>query len=832
MKRNLLWKALFVLFVLAWSLWEIYPPTSRNLIDEFERRAIRTDEQFHAIAERARALDQEHPHRTYGNLLMAIGDQDITPYFELPPDRDPHPTRAILNQLQRDAAGSIRLGLDLQGGTEFLVALDTNRLAQLEDKDRAVSQAAEVLRSRVDRMGVAEPVIQPAGDNLISIQLPGLSEDAKESAKAQIESAAFLEFRLVHENSEERIAQGLGAPGHEVLYQIPRKRRDEAPTPPVPYLVERKPSMGLTGAYVSRARVDLDPMSNLPQIILVFDSRGDTIFADLTRRNVGRQLAIVLDGEIYSAPVIRSAITGGRASIEGDFTLTEAYQLANVLENPLETPVSILQEFSVEPSLGRDSIASGLRACIIGGILVSGFMLGYYLFAGVVANMALMLNLIILLGVMASIGATLTLPGIAGILLTIGMAVDANVLIFERIREELRAGKSLKGGIAAGYDKAFSTIFDANVTTLIASIILIFFGTGPVQGFGVTLTIGIAVSMFTALVVTRLVFDFLLEKNWLKSLNMYQMIKPTQIDFLHWAKPAFAASWVLVFIGLGYAFYRGQDILGVDFKGGDRTTFSFVQKLETGEIRNALGPLNIGDPLVQYQRDGAGYELLQVTTAFNTSEQVQATLASTFPEAGLQVAAAYNVGPTVGQQILRTAIVALLLAMFGILIYVALRFEFSFAIAAIVAVLHDVFMTMGWFALTGREFSAPMVAAILTIIGFSINDTIVIFDRIREDLKLGARGTFKDVINQALNKTLSRTLITSGTLLLAALALYIFGGPIINDFAFTFLVGIIVGTYSTIYIASAFILWWHKGERPKETTPVVLESEAATTARA
>jgi SecD/SecF fusion protein len=845
MNRNLFWKFLFVVFVVAWSAWEIYPPTPRNLVDEFENRTVIRDTNFVAIVEQARKLQANNPDRAFRSLQEAIGTNDISKYFpSIDVKAEKNPTLAILHNLQKEAAGKIKLGLDLQGGSSFLVGmdtsqLDTNKMAISEEKQLVLSQAIEVLRRRVDKFGVAEPIIQPAGENNILIQLPGLSEAEKQSAKITIEKAAFLEFRMVHPESEQLIQQGLTAPGYEVLMLKSKKRPgQEAARPSVePHLVKKKPEYGLTGKFVSRAMVTSDPLTNEPEISLSFDSEGAELFGRITRENVGRFLAIVLDGELYSAPVINEAITGGNASISGGsggFTVAEAYELANVLENPLEAPVKIISESSVEPSLGRDSIQSGIRATVIGTVLVAAFILVYYLFAGLVANVAVVLNIFILMGVMCSFESTLTLPGIAGIVLTVGMAVDANVLIFERIREELAAGKSMRGALTAGYDKAFGTIFDSNLTTLISSVILIFMGSGPVKGFGVTLTIGLAVSMFTSLVVTRLVFDWLLARQWLKSMPMLQFVKETHLDFLQWSKIAFALSWTLVIIGVGYGIYRGKETLGVDFAGGDSITLSFAQKIELEKVRDAIGKLGVGEPQIQYQKDlVTGKELLQVTVesgkdgkVLGNSDKVLTGLQEQFPNAKFKEEGRNTVGATVSAQILRTAIIATLLSLFGILIYVAMRYEFSFAFGAVIAIVHDVFMTLGWFCLTGREFSAPMVAAILTIIGFSINDTIVIFDRIREDLKLGVRGSFKDVINTALNQTLSRTIITSGTVFLATMALYIFGGPVINDFAFTFLVGIITGSYSTIYIASAIVLWWHKGERPKASTQVAMDHAA------
>ena len=318
-------------------------------------------------------------------------------------------------------------------------------------------------------------------------------------------------------------------------------------------------------------------------------------------------MAIVLDGELYSAPVINEPIMGGSGRISGSFDQKEAFELANVLENPLRAPLHIDESREVNPTLGKDSIRSGIKACIYGTLAVSAFMLVYYLMAGMVANVALIANIIILLGVMCSVGTTLTLPGIAGIVLTVGMAVDANVLIYERIREETAKGKSLRGAIAAGYDRAFGTIFDSHVTTLISSIILISMGTGSIKGFGVALTIGVTASLFTALIVTRMIFDFLVDRGWLKSLPMFHVIRATKLDFMKLAKPAFAISWLLIAIGVGYGFHRGKSAFGVDFLGGDTCLFSFENRADEAQVRSALTKAGIKDPLIQYQKDLSGH---------------------------------------------------------------------------------------------------------------------------------------------------------------------------------------------------------------------------------
>lgn len=766
------------------------------------------------------------------------GTNDITPYFahRISVKGEKSPSAFVLNRLQREAAGKIKLGLDLQGGTSFLVGMDTSKISTNAEKSVVLANAVEVLRKRVDKLGVAEPLLQPAGEDRILIQLPGLSQSDMDAARKTVEKAAFLEFRMVHPESMELLAQGIVEPGYEVLRQESKGRDGSKQV--MAYLVKKGAERGLNGGYLTRAMVSRNPMTNEPEIQFEMNSDGAKLFAEITRQyapqgNKSHQLAIVLDGELYSAPRINSPIEGGRGVITGSFDLREAFELANVLENPLEAPVRIIEERTVEPSLGRDTIESGVRSAIYGTIAVAAFMLVYYLLAGVVANVALMLNIVILMGVLCSVGTTLTMPGIAGIVLTIGMAVDANVLIFERIREELAAGKSMRGAVNAGYNKAFSTIFDSNLTTLIASVILIYMGTGPVKGFGVTLTIGVCVSMFTALVVTRLIFDFLLAKNMLVSLNMLNLVKGAKIDFLRWAKPAFIASWLLIIVGIGYGIKRGNDVLGVEFAGGDNMTFAFTQKVDVDKLRTSVEKVGLGGAMIQYQKDPSnGKESLKVTVRMadekiDASAKVKQALTTDFKESGFTLQSVDKVGPTVGKEIQRTAIVSALLAMFGILVYVAFRYEFSFAVGAVIAIIHDILMTMGWFFLTGREMSAPMVAAILTIIGFSINDTIVIFDRIREDLKLGVRGTFRELINHALNQTLSRIIITSGTVFLATMSLYLFGGGVINDFAFTFLVGIITGTYSSIYIASAIVVWWHKGQRPASSVQVSVDSTVA-----
>jgi SecD/SecF fusion protein len=856
MNRNHLWRLIIILAILAWSLAEIYPPTARDLVQYFADTGVHRDATFTAIVEHARQDQKERPDpaRAYDDLLRAINTNDIVRYFPMyEATNEAHPTTFILNHLQHDASGRIKLGIDLAGGTSFLVEMDTNKLMRVETRTNdvgrvetitnapaaseisgALSQAIEVLRKRVDRFGVAEPVFQPEGANRIRIQLPGLSASVKSNTITTLQRPAFLEFRLMHPKGAEQLA--IGAPGYEVL-TMSKTLPNGAKAPAERFLVKKRPEM--TGG-VLHAGVSRSPMGQ-PEIVFELDSEAGATFGRVTKANVGQFLCIVLDGELQSVARINEEIPNGRVSISGDFSDQEAFNLANVLENPLKTPVHIMGQEDVDPTLGRDSIRSGMKASIYGVLAVAAFMVLYYLLAGAVADVALILNIIILVGVMCSIGTTFTLPGIAGLVLTVGMAVDANVLIFERIREESAKGKSLKGALQAGYDRAFGTIFDSHVTTLISSLILVWMGTGSVKGFGVSLTIGVAASLFTALVVTRLIFDWLINKNVITSLRMNHLIRVTNLDFMKLAIPAFVASWILIIAGNSYGiFVRGHDVLGVEFAGGETVRFAFDQgqRIKEEQIRATAQSASGGDVLVAYQHNiSTSTDTLLVTvrdfgdnkgSTVDPGEKVTSALSQAYPQAKFQKLSENRVGPTVGEEIRETAILSSLLAMFGILVYVAFRYEFSFAVGAVVAIIHDVLMTLGWYFLAGRELNATTVAAVLTIIGFSINDTIVIFDRIREDLRLGVRGTFREVMNQALNQTLSRTIITSGTVFLATLSLFIFGGGPINDFAFTFLVGILTGTYSSIYIASALVLWWHKGQRPKiGNAQVSVENAAA-----
>ena len=685
----------------------------------------------------------------------------------------------------------------------------------------------EVLRRRVDSIGVAEPDIRPVGDNKIMIQLPGLSEADKADAKRLVTEAAFLQFALVHKDSRTLVDNDITPPGYTKYALTTKDGAGNSFTSEV--LVELDNKYGLKGEYITSASPSRNPLTQEPMILFGFNSDGGAAMFQLSSENIGERMAIILDKKLISAPTLQSAISSN-GQITGDFTQEEAATIANALLNPLKAPLTIEEEMSVEPSLGADSVESGFRAALYGVIAVAVFMLIYYWFSGLVANFALVLNLTILMGVMCYLDAALTLPGIAGIVLTIGMAIDANVLIFERIREELKAGKGVQGAVETGYSKAFGTIIDANLTTLIVSVILMTMGTGPVKGFGVTLTVGICASMFTALVVTRLVFDVF--KNYGTGQGLRLMEQP-KFNFMSYAKYAFGISWFLVIVGIAYGVSLGEKAVGVDFRGGDQVTFEFTEKKKVDPLRDALDQAGIKGAKIQYQSGGDSKERLQVTVRDGDGDDAIGVLAKEFTtDEGFKKVSQLHTGESISGEILQGATKSLLIALFAILVYVTFRYEFSFALGAILAICHDVLMTLGLFFMWGGELNAPVMAAVLTIIGFSINDTIVIFDRIREDLKLNVKGSFTDIMNGAISKTLSRTIITSGTTLLAAGSLFLFGGSAIHSFAFVLLAGVVTGTFSSIFIAGSLVLWKNKGKKPSLADETVITQHSISTSEA
>ena len=690
----------------------------------------------------------------------------------------------------------VKLGLDLKGGMHLILKVDIDKVPE-DVRHDATDRAIEIIRNRIDQFGVSEPLIQKQGADRIVVQLPGVTD--RDRALQIIRQTAHLEFKLVSEDIDKLNAalEDDVPAGYELKYLNNK-----------PLLLEKKPS--LIGDSLVDARVEWGTMQINPYVSFVLNSKGARRFARVTKSNIGKKLAIVLDGKVKSAPVIESEIPAGRGQISGRFSEDEAADLALVLRTgALPAPIQVEEERTVGAALGEDSINKGIRSIIVGAGLVLLFMAGYYLWAGLIANFALCLNLVLILGVLSypRLGASLTLPGIAGIVLTLGMAVDANVLIFERIREELKLGKTLRLAISSGYQKAFFTILDANVTTLIAAFILFQFGTGPVKGFATTLSIGILASMFTALVVSRLIFDFLSLSKKFTRLPMFQFIRNPRFDFIGKRKIAYVVSLSLIIIGVTSLALRGKENLGIDFAGGTLQEFRFARPVSINQVREALKEIDLGNSPIQQYRDKRD---ILVRTYADAENEIIDKFKLKFSQNDFEILRIEKVGPAVGKDLTGRAIRALVFALIGICIYISFRFEFRFAIAAIIAVFHDVLISAGVLSLTGREFSLPVIAALLTVVGYSINDTIVVFDRIREDTRLMRKADYQEIINLSINQTLSRTLLTSLTTLLVVCALFFLGGAVINDFAFVLLVGIIVGTYSSIFVASPILVDWHK----------------------
>ncbi len=772
--------------------------------------------------------------------------------------------------------------------------LTDEQVAAAVAKDLVVSRdvALEAIRNRIDGLGISEPQIYPQMEDRIVVQMPGIDAKKRDDARKSIQSVAFLEFRLVHKDNDEWIrkladgdkaprgftAEGSGAEFHYVRDRaaLPDEEMDSAYWSEVrrfaqregaefmlqrdeegdlkrivwrPVYVER--AVMLSGKAVDEARIDFDQM-NRPVVDLKFTKQGARQFTEIIRRyrpngemnrgsDDGRRLAIILDGALRSAPEITDRFphdtTIRNCEISGrGMDVREVKQLVNVLKTgALLAPMRIVQESSVDSTLGKDSVRSGVTASIVGAVFVALFMLAYYLIPGLFANVALVLDVILMpLGMMIVAGVlavfsraggtpelpTLTLPGIAGIALTFGMAVDANVLIYERIREELKAGKHLAAAIEAGYNRAFITILDSNLTTLLAALIMFWQGAGPVRGYAVTLSAGILVSMYTAILCTRMLFNWLVGSGRLTTIKMLGWVKDTSIDFLGKRKIAAAFSLVVIVGSWGLFAVRYPANLGVDFIGGASLTFEYKQRQAEESIRDALAKAGVvGEPMIQYQAmrgsiGAAVRDRLVVQVGVNDGEKALDVMTKGLPEGGFSLLQKEEIGPQIGNELKSKGLVALLLSMVGMIIYIAWRFEFAFAMGAIVALVHDVLVAVGVFCLLGRQLSAPMIAVVLTIIGYSVNDTIVIFDRIREGSKLWRGKSFLDVCNQAINQTLGRTIITSGTVVISVLALLLFGGGAINDFALLLLIGLIAGTYSTIFIATPVMLLWHKGDKP------------------
>lgn len=852
----------------------------------------------------------------------------------------PIPSKWGANELEFLAQKKINLGLDLQGGSEIRVEFDlaneaaaelrNNRAKQIE----AIGKAFDTLMRRINIHGVKEPRMQIYGETQILIQLPGHDQTETTRVKDILKKAGKLEFKMASDDQDN--LQGTSPPGTYVVASEQEQNVHE------PQQIRVKKEAPLKGEDIEDANAVVDPQRGW-QVSLKFQPRGARVFADLTAQNVHKKFAIILDGKLVSAPVINEPIPSGNAVISGGSEPDMekwAKDLATVLKSgSLAAPLKIAGENYVGPTLGQDSIRRGFYAGGFAIIAVFLFMWMYYRTLGMIANVAMFANVMLLMGILALFGATLTLPGIAGIVLTLGMAVDANILINERIREEAAKGRTPIQAFDAGYDRAFMTIFDSNITTLFAGIILYYAGSGPIQGFAVTLSVGIATTMITALWFSKIITRYMVLSGSLTEYKMMQVFHNPKYDFSGKGKLCFTASVICIFLGFGFFLYRGKENLSIDFRGGTLMQLRFNGETDIDAVRTGIsgikgegGRPKYGDAEVQRVFELAGAKetasgsIFGIRVGSSDSDELKKDLSAAFAgkvppspfeelgdiENSPRYAGAYHlnvglrepmaqdefqkklkaalsgiseadlppmvlkptdqgsatfhratfeiavkaggstmsevenalkgakdlniapdpfpfvssIGASVASEMKSNAAKALIASWIAMIIYLAFRFEFSYGVAAVIALIHDVMFTLGFVALVNwllpktlgidLDMGLSAVAAYLTIVGYSVNDTIVVFDRIRENLKEMKREPFSVVMDVSVNQTLSRTILTSLTVFLTVVVLFALtarSGGGIASFAFPMIVGVVVGTYSSVFIASPVVMWW-RGNRP------------------
>ncbi|MBR2352339.1 MAG: protein translocase subunit SecDF [Alistipes sp.] len=713
--------------------------------------------------------------------------------------------------------------------------VDDNQIVLAEEKKEEADAAAPALAAEVEQKEESPITVRYTRERnpLLALLNPDFAGGAVLGAATAADTVAINKYMALPEvrdcfPSDVRFTWGIKgdpmADGQFFLYTIKVERMDgKAP---------------LDGSVISDARASYSQNGADAEVSMSMNSNGITEWAQLTADNIGKCIAIVLDGYVYSAPVVRQKIEGGNSSISGNFTIQEAQDLANVLKSgKVPAPARIIQDTVVGPSLGQESINNGMISFLLAFLLVLLYMGIFYKTAGWMSDIALVTNVFLLMGFLVSFGAVLTLPGIAGIVLTMGMAVDANVIIYERIKEELRAGKGLQAAIKDGFSNAYSAIIDGNLTTIITGIVLFVFGTGPVQGFATTLVIGIITSLFSSIFVTRLLIEWIVAKwgkisfsrtwsaNWLTNFKF---------DFIGKRKYSYIISSVVILAGVLSLVFHGLN-RGVEFTGGRTFVVRFDGNVEAEAVRKALdGAFVDGDAAsvsLEVKQYGSDNQMRIVTqykyddTSETTTEEVEHILYTALKPLysyditfdGFRntqsdangIVSADKIGPAIAKDMTMGAIWSVLFALIAIALYITLRFKrWQWAMGATLALAHDVFIVIGLFSLLysimpfNLEVNQAFIAAILTIIGYSINDTVVVFDRVREYLVLYPKRPLKENLNNALCSTLARTLNTSGTTLVTLLAIFIFGGETIRGFVFALLIGVIVGTYSSLYIAT------------------------------
>ncbi|WP_165644810.1 protein translocase subunit SecD [Oharaeibacter diazotrophicus] len=706
------------------------------------------------------------------------------------------------------------------GGEGATVTIALTEAGLSDRTSAAVEQSLGIIRQRVDQVGVAEPTIQRVGADRILVQLPGVQDPAR--IRDLIGSTAKMSFHMLSGAAVE----GAPPPGVTLL------RDDEGRSYPVEDRVE------LAGDRLTDARVGFDPTTNEPLVSFRFDTVGAARFAEITRANVGRPFAIVLDDKVLSAPVIREPITGGSGQISGNFTVESANDLAALLRaGALPAKLTVIEERTVGADLGADAIRMGVATGLAGFVLVVGFMVLLYGPWGLLANLALGLNVVLTFAGLSLLGATLTLPGIAGIVLGIGLAVDANVLINERIREETRRGRGAVAALDAGFRRAYSTIVDGNVTALIASALLFWFGSGPVRGFAVTMGIGILISMFTAVSIVRVAMLAIVRRTGMKRLAIEPLLPVTLVPEgtrFRFMRARFLGLGVSAFLSLASVvlFFSPGLNYGVDVRGGIQMEVVTEGPADLSAFRSGLDGLGLGEValqefgdsrhlLVRVERQPGGEEA-QTAAVERLTAEVRAI------DASATVERTEVVGPKVSDELATAGILSVVFASLAMLVYIWVRFEWPFAVGAIATLVLDVTKTVGFFAITGLDFNLTAIAALLTLVGYSVNDKVVVYDRMRENMRLYKAMPLRDVIDLSINETLARSLYTSVTAFLSLLPMAIWGGSAVESFAVPMIFGIVVAASSSVFIAAPILLFlgdWRRRRAstrtPAETAPAV-----------
>lgn len=864
MKSSIIWKLIVSALVVGWAALNLFPINNQDF-GEFIGKQVSS--QPEAFDEFFAAAGQRMEQGESSSLVLALQaeaqerqldlQRNFFPHVDMVPQGDLDKKNAILvNHLYKQSRGRLQKGLDLEGGASFILQVaDTGeRQLQADQLDKAI----EIISSRVNALGVAEPIIRAVPPNRIEVQMPGISLQENPEAADSLVRAARLDFRVTHRHltPDESVRKGdlrslpidPSRPNETTLYEametVSYRHGHEVRER---YWVKVIPEAH--GNIVREAYPTYAPNGQLVVGLTLTTSgedgqpSGRDLFANLTTdiynqdRATGTKqlLAIVLDGQLESAPGINEPITQGQATISGSYTESEVRELVSALNNPLQFSLQVEQKSEIGPSLAADARSDSVNAALYGAGLVIVTMLVYYFSSGIVAVISVAFSMVLVIGVMASLGATLTLPGVAALVLTVATAVDGNILVFERMREELREGKDVTNSLRAGYDKALSTIVDANLTTLITAVVLIYFGHGPIKGFGVTLCIGIGASMFGVLVFSRALLELAVLLKLGGRLVPPRFEKGFNFRFMRYTKAAFIISWGTVIIGMLAVLLSWKNIAGVDFRGGAELTLTYDpvarEEISIAEIDRLARTENLGEVTAVFQTTLGGAQFLKVQTddIDGRPDEVLAALQTAFPNADITEVSRNVIGASVSSEIVYNAILSVVLASLAIMLYVAIRFEWGFAMGALVSTIHDILISIGLFVLFGQflgigsgQFTAPMVAGILMVIGYSLNDTIIVFDRIREELEFNPSLSLGQLIDLSINHTLSRTMLTSFTTFIAAVALAIYGAGIVADFALLFLIGIVMGTFSSIYIASPVFYWWHKGNRQSVT-----EKEAA-----